>query len=497
MTRGSASPLAQITAVLEIEPSGGRHSSRMGAFAARLAEGDPGDVWLALAILGCRLPTPEDVDATLRAITLDGPEATARKLVGSRLWAASIRRIFRPEVRVVSGVIVDVHHTAQTRLATGIQRVVRNVIVRWDRDQAPILVRWDKGGRTIRELSRREQLRLTGSAPRLRFRLHRRVILVPRNAVYVLPELAAEQGRTRRLAALAAYSTNHCTAIGFDCVPLTTAETAARGMGGLFAHYLAAIAHFDRVATISGAAGDEYRGWRKMLAGTGLKGPHIRDVLLPGSIDDSSEADLAEARGMFCRDALPVVLCVGSHEPRKNHLAVLAAAEILWSDGHEFALAFIGGNAWNAQRFLQQVTVLSEAGRPIFTASRLSDRLLWASYRIATCTVFPSLNEGFGLPVAESLMAGTPVVTSNFGSMRELAEGGGALLVNPREDAAVAEGILALLTDPNLRENLHRKALARAPRSWDDYARELWEYLVDVPYDMPGEITVNRARGGR
>ena len=70
---------------------------------------------------------------------------------------------------------------------------------------------------------------------------------------------------------------------------------------------------------------------------------------------------------------------------------------------------------------------------------------------MARFTVFPSLNEGFGLPLAESLACGTPAVTSDFGSMREIVDGGGgALLVDPRDDHSVADGMRSLLTDDGL-----------------------------------------------
>ena len=67
---------------------------------------------------------------------------------------------------------------------------------------------------------------------------------------------------------------------------------------------------------------------------------------------------------------------------------------------------------------------LQADGRPVESLSAADDDLLWGAYRLARFTVFPSINEGFGLPVAESLGLGTPVITSNFGSMREIAEAG-------------------------------------------------------------------------
>jgi glycosyltransferase involved in cell wall biosynthesis len=173
-----------------------------------------------------------------------------------------------------------------------------------------------------------------------------------------------------------------------------------------------------------------------------------------------------------------MVLCVGSHEPRKNHLAVLHAAELLWRQGLEFSLVFVGGNAWNSGRFHRRLAELQAADRPVEAALGVTDDTLWALYRLARCTVFPSLNEGFGLPVAESLAIGTPVVTSDFGSMLEIGARGGALHVNPRDDHAIAAAIRTLLTDDQTHARLVRQAAARPSRNWEDYARETWEFMV-------------------
>ena len=127
-----------------------------------------------------------------------------------------------------------------------------------------------------------------------------------------------------------------------------------------------------------------------------------------------------------------MVLVVGSHEPRKNHLAVLHAAELLWREGVAFSLLFVGGNSWKSEEFQAIVRNLQIARRPIQVVEAVDDPTLWAFYELAYCTVFPSLNEGFGLPVAESLAAGTPVVTSDYGSMAEIgALGGGGSARRP------------------------------------------------------------------
>ncbi len=315
-------------------------------------------------------------------------------------------------------------------------------------------------------------------------------VVVPWKCTFLVPELPAEAGRTALYEALAMFSRSTTGQVGFDCVPLTASETTAEGMSGGFATYLAAVAHIDRVATISEAAQLEYEGWRAMLAGAGLKGPDIRCVPLPVQATIPNDASMAQARELLAIGSVPIVLSVGSHEPRKNHLALLHAAEVLWREGLLFSLVIVGGNSWNSAGFDAQVDTLRRANRPVQTILALPDGLLWAAYRLAYCTVFASLHEGFGLPVAESLASGTPVITSNYGSMRDLARQGGALLVDPRSDQSITDALRRMLTDPTLRDQLAAQASKVPVRSWDDYAADLWAYLVDG-------VSLDRPTGGR
>ena len=112
---------------------------------------------------------------------------------------------------------------------------------------------------------------------------------------------------------------------------------------------------------------------------------------------------------------------------------------------------------------------------------RVSEDELWSLYRLADLTVFVSFLEGYGLPVAESLASGTPVITSNYGSMAEIAAGGGALQVDPRNPEAIASAMHQLLTDERRLDILREESKARRWRTWDDYANEVWELLVEVP----------------
>lgn len=468
-----------VVATLSGEAAPPDRTALLARFAELLGPAEPSAVWLALAVLEGELPTVPDVRRTTRAIRLAGvpaafgtePEQIARG------WLAGVRH--QVEVEIVSGaVLVDVEHTARTDLATGIQRVARETVRRWDRDHDPVLVGWAGGHRRLRRLSEAERrTALHGGAGRDDVPAGG-TALIPWQATYLLPELAPERPRNERVAALAQFARCRTGVIGFDCVPITTAETTVVGVSEAFALNLSAVRYMDRVSAISRAAAAEYAGWRSMLGSVGIEGPEISVDVLPAEVPESTAADLAAVRERFGVGEHPLVLCVGTHEPRKNHLALLHAAELLWREGLRFSLVLVGGRSWNDDGFRRAVDAARARNRPVQAVTTVSDRELWAAYRIARCTVFPSLNEGFGLPVAESLACGTPAVTSRHGSMAEIAADGGAVLVDPRDDHDLASGLRTLLTDDATEADLRAAARSRPRRTWDDYARDVWGALA-------------------
>lgn len=480
---------------LGVSDRGADSDDLLAAVAEHFVEPRFDTVWLALSVLQAELPTRSSVVATRRSFQTED----ARKvLLALPRGPFGLVINARNSVRLMTeSTIVDVHHTARTELATGIQRVVRMTIQRWSAGDAAVLVGWTDNMKAMRRLSAdEEQNALYGEVPHAT-RQDAREVAIPWRSRYILPELAIESDRTDRIAAMAEFSGNHTSVIGYDCVPLTSGETTGMGMGAAFARNLVAVSNFDRVATISVAAKVEYQGWRRMLNSAGLSGPDVREVILASEATDTTPEDIALASERLVIDDLPLLLCVGSHEPRKNHLAVLYAAEVLWREGHEFCLTFVGGNAWNSEATVQQIKELKAKGRPVQSVRGIPDAILWGGYRIAQAVVFPSFNEGFGLPVAEAIAAGTPAVTSNFGSMAEIARHGGAVLVDPRDDNDLVDGLRMAMFDPETRQRLAAELAAVPVRTWDTYAAELREYFdaESILHSQPADARLKNLDG--
>jgi len=434
---------------------------------------DPSVSYLLVACLTRTIPTAAEITEFSRRWRLHGlavPLADAYKPKKLRSKAP---------VRVESGVIVDVTDTGRSTFTTGIQRVARETLTRWSRDRDLVLVSWEIGNLRLLD-SRPEEVERVVLDKSLRSRLQRMTdeVVVPFCATFVLPEIAVDGHRAENIRTISRFSRSRATAIGFDCIPVTTAETSGPGMPGAFSKYLSTLAQFDAVATISSAATTEYSGWKSMLSGAGLDGPEVREVALPAQVEAVSDEIVEATRQQLGLNDEAVVLAVGSHEPRKNHLNLLLAAEMNWRAGREFTLVMVGGNAWGDHEFKEFASVLRRRGRRVLTLSGVDDDVVWSLYRIARFSVFCSVNEGFGLPVVESLASGTPVVTSNFGSMRELGEGHGALVVNPHAAEEMAAAMTTLLDDDAELSRLRAETASLPRPTWDDYAGAVWE-LVD------------------
>lgn len=116
----------------------------------------------------------------------------------------------------------------------------------------------------------------------------------------------------------------------------------------------------------------------------------------------------------------PFALMVGTIEPRKNHRLVLAAFEQLWAQGEPLRLVLVGAPGWCSDALLEQIRTHSELGSRLHWFSHLQDAQLHALYKQARTLVFASLDEGFGLPIAEAAYLGCPVLAADLPVLREV-----------------------------------------------------------------------------
>ena len=183
--------------------------------------------------------------------------------------------------------------------------------------------------------------------------------------------------------------------------------------------------------------------------------------------------DQAEVAVALARHGIdfPYILYVGSVEARKNLPRLLAAYAQLREWSGQWKLVIIGARKWKSNPVFDTVRQLGLESHVHFTGY-VEESDLPALYNGASLFVFPSLYEGFGLPVLEAMACGTPVVTSNTSSLPEVA-GDAALLVDPSDVAAIAWAMRRVLDDHALSAKMRAKGLARAREfTWERTARE-------------------------
>ncbi len=173
----------------------------------------------------------------------------------------------------------------------------------------------------------------------------------------------------------------------------------------------------------------------------------------------------------------PFILSVGTLQPRKNYVRLirafhrLTAMGVTW-EGTPPHLVIAGGRGWLFDAIFAEGERLGVADRVHFPGF-IADEDLPALYRSASLFAFPSLYEGFGLPLLEAMACGVPVVASNASSLPEVV-GEAGLLVEPTDVEGMARAMARLLSDRPLREALVRRGLDQARRfTWSKAAEQL------------------------
>jgi glycosyltransferase involved in cell wall biosynthesis len=170
----------------------------------------------------------------------------------------------------------------------------------------------------------------------------------------------------------------------------------------------------------------------------------------------------------------PFLLFLGTIEPRKNLARLIQAFERIAPDFPEHTLVLAGRLGWDYEPVLQAIEAspVRQRIRHLGYISELDKRALLAG---CAALIYPSLYEGFGLPVLEAMAAGAPVVTSNISSLPEVA-GTAALLVNPESVEELASAIRRLLGNPELVSQCRARGLERVKIfSWRRAAAETYE----------------------
>lgn len=173
------------------------------------------------------------------------------------------------------------------------------------------------------------------------------------------------------------------------------------------------------------------------------------------------------------------ILFTGLLEPRKNVPVLLKAFAGIRQKGHEIKLAIVGRQGWMYNEIFKTIKQLNLEQHIVFTGY-VPETELPHLYSGAAVFVYPSLYEGFGLPVLEAMSCGTPVITSNISSMPEIV-GNAALTINPHNHHELMQAIEKIIADSNLSISLKSRGLKRATEfSWEKTAIETLKVYHNV-----------------
>lgn len=383
--------------------------------------------------------------------------------------------------------LLDATHTSHTRAQTGIQRVCRSLHAALAAAQPVGAICHDPYLGAWRALNERESRclqpgQLVAGSRGARWPLHQKLAgharrllgsrpPLPAGTALVCPELFSPAVGANLPELLAAVSGPR-VAVFHDAIGLKFPGLTPPGTVRRLPAYLRELLRFDGIAANSE---DSAASLRDYWAWLGVGGTPVVQAI-PLGLDACPAADEPPAA------ATPRVLCVGTIEGRKNHRALLEACETLWAEGLQFELQLMGlPRADTAGPALARIAALKSAGRPLLYDGPDDDDALHAAYRRCAFTVYPSLIEGFGLPVLESLQHGRPCVCSGAGALGESARDGGCLALPAVDAPSLAGAIRRLLQNPAECAALAAQARARSFKLWPGYARELTAWMAELP----------------
>lgn len=321
-------------------------------------------------------------------------------------------------------VVVDVSSAARDPANPGVMRVVRRTCATLQREGGAglllMFVRWDQALRRYRWLDEAGRRLLAGyDGPQDGFGLlldpettvEGALESLPRGAAPVLfiPEVVLDGQFPERLLWAGAQGMR-VAAILYDLIPVTHIPLCASDVAEAFPRYLQALSCVDALWAISG---ESLRQFERYAGRHRLPLPAARAaVWLPGQF-----AAEPRAASVPATDGPLVVLCVGSIEPRKNHRALIEAFRALLARRPDLDLRLVlaGHRFGGADELADWLEGVTRGEARIDWTGLLPDAELAALYRRAAFTVYPSLVEGFGLPVMESLWMGRPCLCHSGG----------------------------------------------------------------------------------
>lgn len=378
--------------------------------------------------------------------------------------------------------LVDISALVDNDLKTGIQRVVRSILL--------ALIKDPPEGFRVEPVY--------GTSLQQRYRYARRYTLTllgidPDSIAAVDDPISYQAGDIYLGLDLSAHSTvnnldmlDDMRAQGiavhfvvYDMLPILQPDAFPYGTGQSFDHYMLAVSqHADGLVCISRAVADEVCNWigrQNVPRPTPIGIAHFH---LGADLDASAPSTgmpAAATQVLAAMTARPSFLMVGTLEPRKAHAQALAAFDLLWQDGVDVNLVIVGKQGWMVDEVAAALRAHPRLDNKLFWLPGVSDQMLTEVYHLATALLAASSGEGFGLPLIEAAQHGVPIIARSLPVFREVS-GEHAFFFDGTEPGQLADAIKRWL-------DLYRDGLAPSSASmpwltWSSSARQLLDAIV-------------------
>lgn len=378
--------------------------------------------------------------------------------------------------------LVDVSAISRLDLKTGVQRVVRSVLMALlqsppagFRIEAVYLS--NEGGPWHLRYARRYMLGLLGLPPDT---AQDERAEVRRGDVYFCADLAGGHVLAAASEQLFDRLRDSGIAVAFvvhDLLPLQLPDKFPAHEIPAFRAWLDVVGRSDAVLCVSKTvAGHFSDDWRARHS-PGSPMPFIAHFHHGADIEQS-----APTRGypenhleiVSTMESRPSFLMVGTIEPRKGQAQMLATMEILWEAGVQWNLVLVGKKGWMVDSLLERIRTHRELGRRLFWMQGISDEFLQRLYKLSRCLVYASEGEGFGLPLIEAAQHGLPLVVRDLPVFREVAGDSAYYFsgLSPRALAAALEHWLQLY-----RHGLHPRSTSLRWQTWHEATEQIKDAL--------------------
>lgn len=416
------------------------------------------------------------------------PHAAYRKLVrasapqcpDAELPALAAAIAFNHAPTAPRQLLVDVSAVVQSDLKTGIQRVVRSILLSMIADPPPgfrIEPVYSHGGNRSYQYARQFGLGMVGETGLLLEDAP--VDLRPGDIFFGLDLFTNGTSQNEALLQSMRARGVGIYFVVFDILPMLRPDVFPFGTEQYFGDFLRTVHKVsDGVLCISRAVADELAAWIEAQGLTRRAPLRLGHFHLGADIDASAPSFGLPPDAAQVLDALaqrPSFIMVGTVEPRKGHTQALDAFELLWERGEDVNLVVVGKQGWMMEKLCERMAAHPEKSKRLFWMNGISDEMLLKLYAASSALLSPSEGEGFGLPLIEAAQHGIPIIARSLPVFREVA-GEHAYYFDGLAPSALADAIQAWLL-------LQREG--KAPQStgmpwltWDQSARQVLDGLV-------------------